>query len=298
MQKKYYLYWIHRKCHTDITTEGYLGITNNFRKRMDKHRSLTKQNYQSHLCRALRKYTDIVMEYICVGDIDYIMDLEFRLRPTQNIGWNMVAGGDSPSSYPPSYEQLLERSKTQTKIKRSDCLKILYQYFKLGMTRKELSNKYGVSNGPIDTIIDGNRGMHCDLIIQVRKIFKETQSYNSCRSGTLTEDLYNIILTRKEAGETAQEIADDLGLKTSMIIRYCLGKPKFLKKFSCYRIVSSDEPKKYLFDNKYLTIKEWSLILKLTESTLNRRLREGWPIEDVFNKEKKLGRNQYASKEV
>jgi hypothetical protein len=95
--KQYQVYWIHLPDHTDITSEGYVGITSTtLEKRMRKHLALSsnpvKCKYILH--KALNKYSDkYVSEVICICDKEYAKWLEFKLRPTDFIGWNMRSGG-------------------------------------------------------------------------------------------------------------------------------------------------------------------------------------------------------------
>lgn len=95
-----FLYWLHLAEHSDITKEGYVGFTSKtVGKRFKKHvidtkgkstRSYTVQN-------AIRKYgeSNIVVTTILEGSVEYCLSIEYRLRPTQNIGWNIGVGGTS-----------------------------------------------------------------------------------------------------------------------------------------------------------------------------------------------------------
>jgi len=88
-----YLYWIKRAIHTDIRTEGYVGITNNPKIRLRAHK-YTKQRYIVQ--NALKKYSDVEFKIIFEGSTDYCAFLENKFRPVENIGWNIVKGGRKP----------------------------------------------------------------------------------------------------------------------------------------------------------------------------------------------------------
>lgn len=98
-----FVYWIRHKDHTDITTQGYVGITSETVKiRYRAHcRTAFSENVseekRKHVHRAMRKYKDdIVLETICECTTAYAVDLENRLRPSRNIGWNIAIGGSPP----------------------------------------------------------------------------------------------------------------------------------------------------------------------------------------------------------
>lgn len=92
------VYWIHLPEHTDIFTEGYIGITKNTaKKRFYKHLSASKStNHRGStiLSKAIKKYGDrIVVDTIVISSIEYAFDLEQKLRPFPRIGWNTDHGG-------------------------------------------------------------------------------------------------------------------------------------------------------------------------------------------------------------
>lgn len=91
------VYWIHHTDHTDMFSQGYVGVSNNTRNRWNDHRTTTQNN---HLKNAINKYgwENLVKKVIVVADKNYCLDIEFKLRPTEKIGWNIVAGGGNPPS--------------------------------------------------------------------------------------------------------------------------------------------------------------------------------------------------------
>ena len=73
------VYWIHHPEHTDMFTQGYIGITARFVRRMFEHKALTTNKYLSN---AIKKYgwDNLVKEVILVADKEYCVDVETKLR--------------------------------------------------------------------------------------------------------------------------------------------------------------------------------------------------------------------------
>ena len=91
------LYWIHHQNHTDIFSQGYVGVSNNVQKRWSDH-AWKSQN--AHLANAINKYgwDNLVKEVMLIADDGYCLDIEAKLRPTDKLGWNIVKGGGKPPS--------------------------------------------------------------------------------------------------------------------------------------------------------------------------------------------------------
>lgn len=97
-----FLYWIRHKDHTNIFLEGYVGVTNTTVKaRFSSHMvEVNKQGYSKSRCivhNAIIKHgiENIVVETIVEAPIEYVYELEFKLRSEPYIGWNMAIGGES-----------------------------------------------------------------------------------------------------------------------------------------------------------------------------------------------------------
>lgn len=95
------VYWIRHPDHTDIFTEGYIGFSSkSLDERYTKHicdaTGKNKRNYRLH--NAIRKYGEnfLVTEVLVVGDDSYCLNIEEKLRPNKNIGWNHNIGGSKP----------------------------------------------------------------------------------------------------------------------------------------------------------------------------------------------------------
>ena len=92
------VYWIHKPEHTDITKQGYIGITNKLaRERWVAHQSASRHNPDANCAvvnRAIRKHHNLIYEIVLVADTrEYCERIEGLLRPTNRIGWNIARGG-------------------------------------------------------------------------------------------------------------------------------------------------------------------------------------------------------------
>ena len=92
-----YVYWIRLPEHTDILTEGYIGVTSKSpEERFKGHLKDCKRKDRNpyRIQNVLRKYKDvIVVETLLIADLQYCYDVEQKLRPLKKIGWNTAAGG-------------------------------------------------------------------------------------------------------------------------------------------------------------------------------------------------------------
>ena len=68
--------------------EGYVGVTNNPRRRFNKHKETGQP-----LCELLKQHSDIELELLFEGNRKSCFKEEKRLRPTENMGWNKAIGG-------------------------------------------------------------------------------------------------------------------------------------------------------------------------------------------------------------
>jgi hypothetical protein len=93
------LYWIRLENHSDVLTEGYVGVSRDVSQRMCEHRSSAKKGAHEniHLARAFSKY-DVVVDVLYQGTVQDCLDREQKLRPARDIGWNIAVGGGNPPS--------------------------------------------------------------------------------------------------------------------------------------------------------------------------------------------------------
>ena len=89
------VYWIRCADHTDMFSQGYIGVSKDAKKRFVQHFRRTQNAYLKH---AIEKYgwDNLVKTEILISDEAYCLDIEEKLRPEPKIGWNLVAGGGRP----------------------------------------------------------------------------------------------------------------------------------------------------------------------------------------------------------
>lgn len=97
-----FVYWIHLPEHTDLTKEGYIGITTKtVNERFKRHLKDASRPSKNHiiLYRAMNKYNgSLIVTTLIESGIEYARFIEQKLRPDIKIGWNTVPGGAvSPS---------------------------------------------------------------------------------------------------------------------------------------------------------------------------------------------------------
>jgi hypothetical protein len=111
-----FVYWIHLPEHTDIYSQGYVGVSNNPKRRLSEHKLASKNGYKDNpfLGRILQKY-EVIQTIIFCGNDTECYAKEETLRPVKNIGWNINKGG----SKPPSMTGIPRTSSTKQKISNS-----------------------------------------------------------------------------------------------------------------------------------------------------------------------------------
>ena len=89
------LYWICADNHSDVSKEGYVGISMDAEFRWNQHgRGL----HNPHLKNAIMKHgwDNLQKKVLLVSTRQYCLEIEQKLRPTENIGWNIAIGGGDP----------------------------------------------------------------------------------------------------------------------------------------------------------------------------------------------------------
>ena len=107
------MYWIRHKDHTDMFSQGYIGVSKDVQNRWKYHKRC-KQN--AHLTNAIALYgwNNLIKQIVIEAEIDYCLDIERKIRPSDKIGWNIVKGGGLPPSVPwnkgiPATEEVRKR---------------------------------------------------------------------------------------------------------------------------------------------------------------------------------------------
>lgn len=90
-----FVYWIHLASHTDMLTQGYIGVTKKTVKmRYSEHCRSAKKLDNCIIYKAINKHgKSLIVTTLVEADILYCYDLELKLRPEPCIGWNINRGG-------------------------------------------------------------------------------------------------------------------------------------------------------------------------------------------------------------
>lgn len=78
-------------------SKGYIGVTDNFEARMDRH--FAGYSGAPVLARAVKKYGELSCAVIFSGSREEMLCVEEYYRPFPGIGWNIVAGGGNPPNH-------------------------------------------------------------------------------------------------------------------------------------------------------------------------------------------------------
>jgi hypothetical protein len=76
------LYWLRLPEHTDMFTEGYIGVAADMKNRLRSHKHRLKNIWDK-----------IIVQQLVVSTKEYCFELEKQLRPSRKIGWNKSCGG-------------------------------------------------------------------------------------------------------------------------------------------------------------------------------------------------------------
>lgn len=98
------IYWIRLSEHTDPFTQGYIGVSKRFEKRILDHEKFIKENKHKnpHLVNSTKKYgwDNLIKEIIFIGDEIICYEKEIEYRPVKTIGWNIAPGGHRGPGWP------------------------------------------------------------------------------------------------------------------------------------------------------------------------------------------------------
>lgn len=91
------VYWIRDKSHTDLMTQGYVGVSGNVEKRFASHKGMWRGT-NAHLRHAIKKYgwDSLEKSVLLIADKDYCLEIERKLRSLEKTGWNLTVGGGFP----------------------------------------------------------------------------------------------------------------------------------------------------------------------------------------------------------
>lgn len=213
-----FVYWIKHKDHTDIFCEGYVGITSRtVEQRWKQH--LVDSNkkppkYRVH--RAIAKHKeDIVVTTILEGSLEYCQEIEAKLRPAPNIGYNHAPGGSSTT--------------LGTKLSEETCKKISEKAKGRTVsdeTRKKLSesslNRPPVSEETRKKLSDINKG---------RKVSEETKAKlskaNKGKTRTFSEEHIKNLKAAYVYRECSEETREKIRAKATGRVKSAEAIAKF-----------------------------------------------------------------------
>jgi hypothetical protein len=120
------VYWIRKEEHSDIYTEGYVGITKKtLIERVREHKK--NRRHHSIVASQLQKHSDLVCTVVHeVETLEEALELEAMYRPTHLIGWNLQRGGEigvESEWYSNPENRLRHSMKTSEATKRGIALK-------------------------------------------------------------------------------------------------------------------------------------------------------------------------------
>jgi predicted GIY-YIG superfamily endonuclease len=169
------VYWIHHKDHTDMFSQGYVGVTNNVKRRWFRH---SRYSENQHLKNAIRKYgwDNLIKEVIIVANKSYCYAMETKLRPEDQIGWNISAGGSQPPVAKPRGENYVSPLKGKTRP-----TPWMTGRKKSAETRRKLSEQRKIKVKYLDVIYDSFEDLADFIGIKystlTNRIYRNAQKY-------------------------------------------------------------------------------------------------------------------------
>ena len=137
------LYWIRHKEHTDILTEGYVGVSSEVDVRFKTHKYLlkNKKHENIHLQRAFDLYGEDQIVFDVIGEFSDDYYIEESVRPDVAIGWNINKGGAKPPISKKGHKKTFTPQSLQTKKERAKRSKLVLTYNGSEEQKKMLSEK-------------------------------------------------------------------------------------------------------------------------------------------------------------
>ena len=189
-----FLYWIRLPEHSDITSQGYVGITSKtVAYRFDKHRRHSNnpktKKYTIH--NAFLKYQDkILVDTILEGSQEYCLLMEQRLRPAPSIGWNQSQGGAKTRlGISCSEETKLKISASKVGKKMDQAHRVRLTAAITGIPRStECKNKISLAHKKIPTWSHGAADSATWVsAIHLHNIYKENPSFGTRSLGKIVD---------------------------------------------------------------------------------------------------------------
>lgn len=165
------IYWLRHIEHTDLFSQGYIGVSVQPKERIRHHFKNANNGYHSDkvLSKAIKKYgkDQIVVDILLVADKEYCYKTEQKLRPKSFIGWNMREGGyHTPNPYPKGTKQpkwIADKANATKQAKRESGIKfgtdkaVLINGY-LFNTVKAAREAYNISSSQMKRLLKGASG--------------------------------------------------------------------------------------------------------------------------------------------
>lgn len=92
------VYWLHLKEHTDVFTQGYVGVTTRlidirFKEHCNKFNKYYNPYNPLHIAFSKYGIENIIKTRLCVCPVKNAYEVEKVFRPFEYMGWNTVQGG-------------------------------------------------------------------------------------------------------------------------------------------------------------------------------------------------------------
>jgi group I intron endonuclease len=118
---KAFVYWLHLPTHTDPFSQGYVGVSCDPKKRLRVHTWLAKKGRHENpiLENVFNKHEKVLHTILLIGEENYCYEIENKMRPSKNTGWNINIGGTKP----PECDWTGKTHTDETKLKMSQSKK-------------------------------------------------------------------------------------------------------------------------------------------------------------------------------
>ena len=138
------LYWIRLPNHTNIFTQGYVGVSSDFKNRIADHRTGTT----NVLSKAGVGWEDLVVETWTIP-FDTHRIMERGLRPRRDIGWNTLVGGGGQGKPVGNTGE-----NTSHKLTDEDKAAIVMQYATGNLSMEKIGKKFNVTGNAVWYIVN------------------------------------------------------------------------------------------------------------------------------------------------
>jgi len=154
-----YVYWVHLPNQT-IETEGYVGVSIEPKQRWKNHKK--NSTNCTHFKHAIDCYgDDLIWDIILEGTSEEAYKLEYSLRPTPGIGWNINQGGATATMTGRKHSEETKKKMSEARKGRP---KSEEHKRKIGLANKGKKGYEGASNPRARAVICIETGQVFDTV--------------------------------------------------------------------------------------------------------------------------------------